>query len=702
MKGDFSRITFDRSKHYTGVRLQQGRVQLDADWNEHADIGDYQRHTLAADLIGGSGAPAVGGGFAVTVNGAGELRLSAGRYYVDGILCENEKEIPLTDQPELPGFVLPPQEGRHLAYLDVWERSITALEDPDLLELALGGPDTATRTRTVWQVKLAKVDNNTSTLPADWLPDQRTLPTLIPRAVAGSPQQNQLYRIEVHEPAELDGAGNVVRHVTFKWSRDNASSVASIENPAGNSEENRFQIVIRRQVGPDQGGGFETGQWIEVTDEHRILRGEPGILAKLSSVDGQVLSVEGWPGASDPAPDLPIQNQPTLRRWDSDGATQGERMGDTTTLNLGGGVEVLITGKPGDFRTGDYWVVATRAAGGVQWPVNKSTGAPVPAPPQGIRHHYAPLALVDRGDTDWSLFNAPESVRKVFRGTAVIPGGEKLDRHENDRMTASLVIEGSLKVGVAGTSGDGLELLNGPLVLTQGGSGHGLRFAGLGSFLREESNKMTLGAVGSALALSQGGTEYLTITSSGQVGIRTASPQEDVHVVGKVILLDPGTSVQIKRSLVYTDSSKGEGKVLTSDKDGNATWRELPTRQLGAPVFVHRFEVASSPSTTVATGWIRFQLPSSIPTGIRAVILEAQAAKKDPNVGNIDGYIAIRRTLGASEDILLRARAAGSGDISAWSNQGLFPVDTDNSFEYAIQESGFDDGWIIRVIGYFP
>lgn len=33
--------------------------------------------------------------------------------------------------------------------------------------------------------------------------------------------------------------------------------------------------------------------------------------------------------------------------------------------------------------------------------------------------------------------------------------------------------------------------------------------------------------------------------------------------------------------------------------------------------------------------------------------------------------------------------------------QGLFPVDTDNSFEYVIQESGFDDGWIIRVIGYF-
>ncbi|HEX4961807.1 MAG TPA: hypothetical protein VF173_13270 [Thermoanaerobaculia bacterium] len=349
----------------------------------------------------------------------------------------------------------------------------------------------------------------------------------------------------------------------------------------------------------------------------------------------------------------------------------------------------------------------TDAAAVGPWPV--SVGNPVPQPPLGIRHHYAPLALVDFHSSAWSRVDALQPVRQVFRGTTVIPGGEKLNRNENDTMTASLVITGSLEVqknltvGVAGTPGDGLTLLNGPLVLTQGGTtGQGLRFDVSGSFLREDNNKMTLGAQGSSLALSQDGLERLTLTSTGRIGIRTSSPQEDVHVRGNVILLDPDSSVQIKRGLAYTDSSKGEGKVLTSDKDGNATWQELPTRQTGAPVFVHRFEVASSPSTTVATGWIRFQLPSVIPSGIRAVILEAQAAKKDPSVGNIDGYIAIRRTLGASEDILLRARATGLGDVNAWSNQGLFPVDTDNSLEYAIQESGFDDGRIIYVIGYFP
>ena len=41
MKGDFTRFTHDSTKHYTGVLKQQGRVDLDADWNEHVEIQDH-------------------------------------------------------------------------------------------------------------------------------------------------------------------------------------------------------------------------------------------------------------------------------------------------------------------------------------------------------------------------------------------------------------------------------------------------------------------------------------------------------------------------------------------------------------------------------------------------------------------------------------------------------------------------------------
>lgn len=34
MSGDYSRFTFDPHNDFSGVLMQQGRVQLDADWNE--------------------------------------------------------------------------------------------------------------------------------------------------------------------------------------------------------------------------------------------------------------------------------------------------------------------------------------------------------------------------------------------------------------------------------------------------------------------------------------------------------------------------------------------------------------------------------------------------------------------------------------------------------------------------------------------
>ncbi len=45
MKGDFTRFTFNANKHYNRVLKQQGRVDLDADWNEAADIRTYLDRT---------------------------------------------------------------------------------------------------------------------------------------------------------------------------------------------------------------------------------------------------------------------------------------------------------------------------------------------------------------------------------------------------------------------------------------------------------------------------------------------------------------------------------------------------------------------------------------------------------------------------------------------------------------------------------
>ena len=49
MKGDFSRRTFDEKKHYRRVLMQQGRVQLDSDWNEQIDINLHYFRSLAQE-----------------------------------------------------------------------------------------------------------------------------------------------------------------------------------------------------------------------------------------------------------------------------------------------------------------------------------------------------------------------------------------------------------------------------------------------------------------------------------------------------------------------------------------------------------------------------------------------------------------------------------------------------------------------------
>lgn len=181
MKGDFSRSTFNPDKHYRGVRMQQGRVQLDADWNENLDILLHRIETESIDVIGECGVPVHDAAFGVVSNfsdlspddqawltalgeaslTAGDFYLTGGRAYVDGILLELEHALPFSQQP----FVLPkgggklPAAGIYLLYLDVWNRHITALEDPDIREVALGGPDTTTRMQVVWQAALGKVGN---------------------------------------------------------------------------------------------------------------------------------------------------------------------------------------------------------------------------------------------------------------------------------------------------------------------------------------------------------------------------------------------------------------------------------------------------------------------------------------------------------------------------------------------------------------
>ena len=412
MKGDLTRATFRASRHFSGVRQQQGRVLLDADWNEQADIVSHRHHTTAADLIGPSGGPLHAAAFGVVAPAslpapvqqlltgagvlplaAGDVLLGAGRYYVDGILCEAESVVSFLHQPDAPGVAALPA-GRHLLYLHVWERHLTWLDDPELREVALGGPDTATRARVVWQVgslPVAAGDHCLSALPA-WddlvAPSTGTLGARArpdtgaagPCAVAADAGyrllENQLYRVEIHDPGGLNQA-------TYKWSRDNGAVVASVELFDG-------QDLQVGDVGRDALLSFATGQWVELVHDGLELAGQPGTMFEIESVDPAAGVVRL---ASAPAP-VAAELHPKLRRWESAGAlTVRVPAGNGGWIALEGGVEIHFAA--GTYRTGDYWQIPARTAtGDVEWP-RDGAGDGVPLPPAGIRRRYARLGVVD-------------------------------------------------------------------------------------------------------------------------------------------------------------------------------------------------------------------------------------------------------------------------------------------------------------------
>ncbi len=387
MKGDFTRNSFRKTRHYSSVRMQQGRVQMDADWNENEDIHRYLDRTEATDVIGGCGTPAAENGFLITFS-AGKFHIGQGRYYVDGILCENEALVDFSAQPDLPGAV-DPTAGTQFFYLDVWEEHVTALEDALIREVALNGPDTATRARVVWQVRAMDIsaaptktcDAAFALIPGPTDVTMRVRAKTLDDTEActvkpGSSYkrlENQLYRVEVHQPGNLANA-------TFKWSRDNGTIVSGFTIAAP-------RTLTVDSVGRDQMLSFASGQSIEITDRRRELLALPGDFFKISRVEGNNLILDNA------GPVVNAANYGAgmkVRRWDSAADIKFANLDADGYMFLEDGVQVLLAGT--DFRTGDYWLIPARTVtGDVEWP--KTGVTPDALSPLGIKHYYCPLAI---------------------------------------------------------------------------------------------------------------------------------------------------------------------------------------------------------------------------------------------------------------------------------------------------------------------
>jgi hypothetical protein len=444
MGSDVSRVRFDPLRDFAGVVLQQGRLLLDADFNEYVALLDRRLRAETCDLTSFGPDPGHAGvawvprqtpdAFRLTV-AAGAITIGRGRMYVDGLLAENHGLEPLAfdallseqtgssdtrwdEQPygPTPEETRPDGNGPHLAYLDVWQREVTHLEDPELVEVAVG-VDTTARHQTAWQVRLlpnvgaitCETDDedipgwldvirpSAGRLTTDTVDAGTEEPCELPPVAGYSGLENQTYRVEVHE-------GGAPGTATFKWSRDNGSVAIPVVDKVSSTS------LRLATVGKDDVLRVSTGDWVEILDDTYELRRKPGEVRKVTVDDAArtitftaALPADLLPANADDAAERHVR----VRRWDQAGVVKsgaGATLEDLDAAGSTGLITVPATATTqvvlehrvavsfsvegvGGFKQGDHWIFAARAA-------DASVEELVETPPHGVHHHYARLGVV--------------------------------------------------------------------------------------------------------------------------------------------------------------------------------------------------------------------------------------------------------------------------------------------------------------------
>jgi Family of unknown function (DUF6519)/Periplasmic copper-binding protein (NosD) len=445
MTTDISRKTYNPKNNYSGVIWEQGRVRLDAEDNEAGEIQDRRWRAETLDVVGPCGVPSeTPDGFKIDIAN-NELTIGPGRIYVDGLLVENHGAGPgvfnpalaedqgnggvlFSDQPYRvePAITLP-GSGRYLVYLDVWQRDVTFLQDPALVEKAVG-VDTTGRTQTVWQVRILddKLGNDVfcQTPIAEWTdkiqPSDIRLssgqstavttdnPCLIPPSGGYRGLENRTYRVEIHEDEENAG-------IFFKWSRNNGIVATSVTDIP---DLKRLKVA---SLGKDSHLNFNDGEWVEILDNRHEFEGKSGIIRKINTVvpdEQEITLVEDLPATEFPAQGFD-ERHTRVRRWDkaptqvaSDGLIPLPAPDETVELEEG--VQVTFHYPPNAvIHAGDFWVFHTRTEG-------PSVEELVKAPPRGIHHHYCRLALVE---WNGNQVTGIEDCRDVFQPLTDLSSG---------------------------------------------------------------------------------------------------------------------------------------------------------------------------------------------------------------------------------------------------------------------------------------
>lgn len=322
MGSDRARISFDKTRQYRSVVAQQGRVTLEADVNEEAVIASEALRYETIDIIGPTGTP--DNGYLVSVDSTGDLSVGAGIMYVGGWRMRFPEAVEIDKQPEWIDQPIQNWEqtarGFYVIALLVSEQEVQAVEDQALREVALGGPDTAARTRLMQHiVAVLTRDQTCAAVLKDWdsvlkplglalHPDTFALdfnaalevsfyPPAGPADPCCPPAQggylgadNQLIRVTVtsYDPKAHRG--------TLLWGWNNASFLyrAALVDSTANP-----QILTLSPAPIDSAHMPQINQTIEVLHSTMVL-GDPADLNFIAAPEGEVITLASAGSVFDP------------------------------------------------------------------------------------------------------------------------------------------------------------------------------------------------------------------------------------------------------------------------------------------------------------------------------------------------------------------------------------------------------------------
>lgn len=437
---DLSRDATDFRKRYDGVRMQQGRVLTDDDFNQAAAIEEEQLRRTTVESIGPYGSS--NDGFLPKEVGAAmnkiQLRLSEGSLYLGGIRLDmpasgemfNLQKDWLNFDPAS-DWPTPPLDGKprvDLVWIEAWRQAVTAVEDRELLEVALGGPDTTARMRSLrrvriltnvgsdvcaqaWQAAISAWASSGSLADDyEWSAGARlsvgfTAPSatgsLCSPPVAGGylGAENQAIRVQAVSATE------------YTWGYDNGAPLYRALLKAGG----KLKLLTPPKDAahwPLKGQVVEILGWAAALNNGERLAEESGFLTKVTSSydpDSQELTLAAappagfasqWEGRTDKSsfyqPKLvngeDVEHFVYLRVWN-----RGDDLASPPAIPLGTGplgqtgLSVKFSGKPP--RAGDHWIIAARPAAPdvvTPWSLAGAAGEP----PRGPKRYRAPLALL--------------------------------------------------------------------------------------------------------------------------------------------------------------------------------------------------------------------------------------------------------------------------------------------------------------------